>query len=52
MGFYRAARHVQLGGNFGIITALQKQLCDLPFARTQPYGLLLHQTLPSFSDIA
>jgi len=31
--FYRPARHIQLTRDFGVVTALQKQLYDLLFAR-------------------
>jgi hypothetical protein len=41
--FYRSARHIQLPRNFGIVTALQKQLYDLLFARAEPNGLFPHQ---------
>jgi len=44
MGFYGAPRHVELAGDLGVIATLQKQFDNLPFARPQPNGLLLHQT--------
>jgi hypothetical protein len=34
MGFHGSACHLQLAGNLGIITALQKQFDDLLFARS------------------
>jgi len=34
MGFHGSARHLELAGNLGIITALQKQFDDLLFARS------------------
>jgi hypothetical protein len=34
MGLYGSARHLELAGNLGIITALQKQFDDLLFARS------------------
>jgi hypothetical protein len=46
MGLYRSPRHVQLGGNLGIVTTLQKQVNDLLFARTQPNSLFLHLVPP------
>lgn len=44
MRLHRAPRHLELRGDFGVITALKKQLDNLPLARTQANGLLLHQT--------
>jgi protein-S-isoprenylcysteine O-methyltransferase Ste14 len=32
VGFYGSARHFELGGDFCVITALQKQFYDLLFA--------------------
>jgi len=46
--FYRSPRHLQLAGDFSIVTALQEQLYDLLFARSQPDGLLCHSLLSSF----
>jgi hypothetical protein len=40
MSLHGSARHLELAGNFGIVTALQKQFDDLLFARSKPYGLL------------
>jgi hypothetical protein len=48
MSLYGSARHVELAGDFGIITALQKQFDDLLFARPQPNGLLHHHNSPLF----
>jgi len=45
MSLHGATRHFQLGGNFGVVTPLQKQIDNLLFARPQPYGLLLHPDL-------
>ena len=42
MGFHGAPRHLELSGNLGIITTLQKQFDDLLFAGTQPNSLLHH----------
>ena len=48
MGFYGSHCHLELGGNFGVVTTLQKQFNNLLFARTEPFaftgpnGLLLH----------
>jgi hypothetical protein len=43
MGFHGSPGHLQLTCNFGIVTALQKQLDDLLFAWAQPNSLLLHR---------
>jgi hypothetical protein len=40
MGLHRTAGHFKLFGNFGVITALQKQFDDLFFARPQANRLL------------
>jgi hypothetical protein len=42
MSFHGAPRHLQLTGNLGVVTTLQKQFDDLLFARTEPNSLLLH----------
>jgi hypothetical protein len=42
MSLYGSPRHIELAGNLGVVTTLQKQLNDLLFARTEPNGLLLH----------
>jgi hypothetical protein len=42
MSLHGSARHVELAGDFGVVTALQKQLDDLLFARSEPNGLLRH----------
>jgi hypothetical protein len=34
MSFHGSARHLELAGDFGVITPLQKQLDDLLFARS------------------
>jgi len=34
MSFHGSARHLELAGNLGIVTALQKQFDDLLFARS------------------
>ncbi len=44
MSLYRSARHLELAGDFGIVTALQKQFDDLLLARSQPNGLLVHHS--------
>jgi hypothetical protein len=46
MSFYGSSRHLQLTGNFGVVTALQEQFNDLLFARPQPNGLFLHRFPP------
>jgi hypothetical protein len=43
MSLHGPARHLELAGNFSIVTALQEQLDNLLFARTQPNGLLRHR---------
>jgi hypothetical protein len=50
MGFDGSARHIELAGDFGIVTALQKQFDDLPLTRSQPNGLLVHYS-PSGLDL-
>jgi hypothetical protein len=52
MCFDGSSRHLQLAGDFGIITALQKQFDDLLFTRTEPNGLLLHSYLPLWISFA
>jgi hypothetical protein len=42
MSLHGSARHLQLAGDLGIVTALQKQFDDLLLARPQPNGLLRH----------
>ena len=43
MGFYRSPCHLELGGDFSVVTTLQKQFNHLLFARTEaPNGLVLH----------
>jgi hypothetical protein len=34
MSLHGSTRHLELAGDFGIVTALQKQLDDLLFARS------------------
>jgi len=46
MGFHGSPCHFQLGGDLGVITALQKQLNDLLLPWAEPNGLLLHPNLP------
>jgi len=43
MRFHSSPRHVELRGNFGVVTTLQKQLDNLLFAWTEPNSLILHQ---------
>jgi hypothetical protein len=52
VGLHGAPCHFQFGGNLSVVAALQEQFDDLLFARTQPYGLLLHQTFPPVLGIA
>src|SRR5579862_2753011 len=44
--------HFELAGDFGVVTALQKQFNDLLFARTETNSLLLHPILPLDSVIS
>jgi len=46
MSLYGAPRHIELGGNLGVVATLQKQLNDLLLSRTKPNGLLLHLVSP------
>jgi hypothetical protein len=48
MGFHGSPGHLQLTCDFGIVTALQKQLDDLLFAWAQPNSLFLHRFPPVF----
>jgi hypothetical protein len=47
MSFHGSPRHIELGGDFGVVAALQKQVHDLLFAWTEPNSLLLHSISPS-----
>jgi hypothetical protein len=51
MSFHGSPGHFQLTCNFGVVTALQKQLDDLLFAWAQPNSLFLHRS-PLFFGIA
>jgi hypothetical protein len=42
MGLYRTPGHLELFGNFRIVTALQQQIGDLLFPWTQPNWLIFH----------
>jgi len=46
MGFHGSPRHVELSGDFGVVTALQKQFDNLLFAWAEPNSLLLHPNPP------
>jgi hypothetical protein len=46
MSFYGSARHLELTGDFSVVTTLQEQLDDLLFARPQPNGLFFHRCPP------
>ena len=48
MSFHGTPRHVELGGDLGVVASLQQQVYDLLFARTEPNSLLLHPILPLF----
>jgi len=43
MSLHGSASHFELARDFSVVTALQKQLDDLLFARSQPNGLLRHR---------
>jgi len=47
MRFHRSPCHIELLGDFGIVTALQKQFDDLLFARSESNALLSH-AIPLF----
>ena len=42
MSLHGSPCHVELAGDFGIVTALQEQVDNLLFARPQPNSLVLH----------
>jgi len=42
VSLHGSPRHLELTGNLGIVTPLQKQFDNLLFARTEPNSLLLH----------
>jgi hypothetical protein len=42
VSLHRSARHFELTGNLGIVTALQEQLDNLLLPRPKPNGLLRH----------
>ena len=44
MSFHGPTRHFEFGGYLSVVTALQEQFDNLLFPRTEPAGLLLHQT--------
>jgi len=48
MSLHGAPRHVELGGDLGVVASLQQQVYDLLFARTEPNSLVLHPILPFF----
>jgi len=48
MSFYGPSRHLQLAGDFRIITTLQKQFDNLLFARAKPNSLFVHRFPPFF----
>jgi hypothetical protein len=51
MGFDGASCHLELRGNLGVVTALQKQFDDLLFARAESNSLLPH-SIPLFCGIS
>jgi hypothetical protein len=58
MGFYSSQCHLELGGDFGVVTTLQKQFNHLllartkSLARTEPNGRVFHFILPIFVSLA
>jgi hypothetical protein len=48
MRLYGPSRHLELAGDFRIVTTLQKQFDDLLFARAQPNGLFFHHCKSPF----
>ena len=58
MGFYSSQCHLELGGDFGVVTTQQKQFNHLllaptkSFARTEPNGRVFHFILPIFVSLA
>jgi hypothetical protein len=42
MGLDGAFGHVQIAGNFGVVTSLEKQIDDLLLPASQPVDLLIH----------
>jgi hypothetical protein len=42
MGLDGAFGHVQIAGNFGVVTSLEKQIDDLLLPASQPVDLLVH----------
>jgi hypothetical protein len=42
MSLHGPARHLELAGDFGVVTALQEQFDYLLFPRSEPNGLLRH----------
>ena len=46
MGFYGSPCHFESGGDFGVVTTLQKQFNNLLFPRTEPNGVLPHLVPP------
>jgi hypothetical protein len=42
MGLDGAFGHVQIAGNFGVVTSLEKQIDDLLLPASQPVKLLVH----------
>jgi len=50
MGFHSSPRHVELSGNLGIVTTLQKQFDNLLFAWTEPNSLILHPIPPPLAS--
>jgi hypothetical protein len=51
MSLHGAPCHIELAGNFGIVTPLQQQIDNLLFARPQPNSLFLHSHFPLFLSL-
>ena len=46
MRFHRAAGHLELFCNIGVVAPLEQQLHNLPFPRRQTYRSLCHANFP------
>ncbi|MFZ0136376.1 MAG: hypothetical protein WAK89_04905 [Candidatus Sulfotelmatobacter sp.] len=42
MSLHGSARHLELAGNLGVVTTLEKQFDNLLLSRSKPNGLLRH----------
>jgi hypothetical protein len=46
VGFDRSAGHLELFGDFGVVTALEKQFSDLLLSRSQSNRFIVHSVPP------